>query len=82
MPSWLSSSSAGGINSYRWDLDGDGNFDDATGATPSIVWADFETLLGGAVTEGASYPARLRVTDTLGASGDHATTMVFYRNGR
>ena len=70
----------GGIQSYSWDLDGDGEFDDATGTSPSIVWADFESLLGGTVTEGASYPVSLRVTDKLGASGDHSSTMVFYRN--
>jgi len=70
----------GGIQSYNWDMDGDGQFDDASGASPAFVWADFAALLGGNVTEGASYPVSLRVTDTLGESGTHSSTMVFYRN--
>ena len=28
------------ITSYLWDLDNDGDYDDATGATPSYTWSD------------------------------------------
>ncbi|MFG0251130.1 MAG: SdrD B-like domain-containing protein, partial [Phycisphaeraceae bacterium JB051] len=29
---------------YAWDLDGDGQFDDATGINPIITWAELQTL--------------------------------------
>jgi glucose/arabinose dehydrogenase len=51
----------GGALAYAWDLDGDGAFDDATGATASWTYAS-----PGSVTAG------LRVTDPLGASSDAA----------
>lgn len=44
---------------YGWDLDGDNDFDDATGETPSLTWAQLEAL---DVTDGpASHQVRLRV---------------------
>ena len=44
---------------YGWDLDGDNDFDDATGETPSLTWAQLEALN---VTDGpASHEVRLRV---------------------
>jgi len=52
-----SSDPDGSIASYSWDLDGDGAFDDASGATPSFTY----TVTG-------TYTARLRVTDNAGAS--------------
>lgn len=55
-----------GTLTYEWDIDGDGSFDDATGATPSVSPAvPFEGLAG------------LRVTDDLGvASVDYAPVTV------
>lgn len=47
---------AGHALTYAWDLDGDGEFDDATGVT-----ADFFA------EDDGSYTVRLRVTDSLGA---------------
>ena len=41
---------------YAWDLDGDGQFDDATGARPSATFA------------AGTYAVRLRVTDASGVS--------------
>ena len=29
---------------YAWDLDADGSFDDATGLSPTLTWADLEAL--------------------------------------
>jgi serine protease len=45
----------GFITSYEWDLDADGQFDDATGATPSFTPPD-----------SGSIPIALRVTDNDG----------------
>jgi PKD repeat protein len=43
---------------YAWDLDADGQYDDSTSVTPSFTYP----------TAGR-YPVKLRVTDSLGASG-------------
>lgn len=54
----------GTILSYEWDLDDDGEFDDATGATPTKTWA-------------APYTGdiSLRVTDNKGATDIDSTTL-------
>jgi PKD repeat protein len=44
--------------SYTWDLDGDGQFDDSTSATPSYTYSTI-----------ANYTVRLRATDDQGAFG-------------
>ena len=49
---------------YVWDLDGDGQFDDATGETAAATYA----------TQG-QHTARLRVTDPQGAVGSAAATV-------
>lgn len=49
------------IQEYAWDLDGDGAFDDAFGATPDVT--AFFTAAGP-----GSYLVQLRVTDTTAAS--------------
>jgi hypothetical protein len=49
------------IMSYEWDLDGDGQFDDATGPHPDV------TAFFVAVGPG-TYPIQLRVTDRTGKS--------------
>ncbi len=59
-----SSDPDGTIASYAWDLDNDGQFDDASGATASRSFA----------TPG-TYTVRLRVTDNRGAA-DTATSAV------
>ena len=46
---------------FSWDLNGDGNFNDASGATPQFTWAQ---LLALGVNDGAhAYHVRLRVDD-------------------
>ena len=52
-----SSDPDGSISAYAWDLDGDGQFDDATGQNPSHTY-----------TAAGSYAVKLRVTDDQGAS--------------
>ncbi|MEO5609420.1 MAG: M36 family metallopeptidase [Ornithinibacter sp.] len=48
--------SAGEVATYEWDLDNDGQFDDATGATPTFA----------AVGQDGVQPIGLRVTDAFG----------------
>lgn len=54
------------IADYDWDLDGDGQFDDATGAVPDVS-AFFQGAGPG------SYLIQLRVTDTSGTSFPSST---------
>jgi glucose/arabinose dehydrogenase len=49
--------SSGDTLTYAWDLDGDGQFDDATGVAPSFTYA-----------VSGSYSARLKVTDQAARS--------------
>jgi hypothetical protein len=51
---------------YEWDLDGDGQFDDATGPTPSFT----------AVGQDGVFPVCLRVTDSIGDSGESCSFVV------
>ena len=44
---------------FHWDLDGDGQYDDATG--PEVTWT---------FADPGSYPVRLRVTDARGETGN------------
>lgn len=57
--------SAGAIVSYEWDYDSDGQFDDATGATP-----DF-----GMVGDNGVFIVGLRVTTSDGISDEDTTTV-------
>lgn len=46
--------------SYSWDVNGDGTFGDATGATPTLTWSQLEALgLGGP----GSYSPSVRIDD-------------------
>ena len=57
--------SNGHIIAYEWDLDNDGQYDDATGSTPSWSWST-----------GGSHPIFLKVTDNEDAT-DTDGTMVY-----
>ncbi|WP_406694298.1 PKD domain-containing protein [Singulisphaera sp. Ch08] len=49
---------------YEWDLNGDGVFTDATGARPTLSWAQLQAL---GIDDGpASFTAHVRVTDVYG----------------
>ena len=63
------------IASYRWDLDDDGAFDDAEGATPCVPWENLQELAANTLL-----PVRLQVTDTHGATEVAATTLNIHRN--
>ena len=40
----LDASGSAGATSYAWDLDNDGDYDDATGVSPSVPWATLASL--------------------------------------
>ena len=50
---------------YTWDLNGDGDFGDATGVNPTLAWAELIAL---GISDGphAAYPPRVRVDDQQG----------------
>lgn len=49
--------------SYSWDINGDGMFGDATGASPSLTWGE---LLALGIAGQQSYDVRVRVDDSFG----------------
>jgi hypothetical protein len=71
-----SSPYAGEALTYGWDLDGNGDYADASGATPTVPWATLAALAdAGALTVGQPSPLALRVTDSLGGVGQASTTV-------
>ena len=50
------------IVSYEWDLDDDGEYDDASGPAPVVPWAQ---LAGLGLAAGSDYTISLKVTDSL-----------------
>ena len=56
---------AGNVTTYEWDLDGDTQYDDATGATPDFT----------AVGRDGVFPVGLRVTDAFGNSDTDTSTV-------
>ncbi|MHC2998145.1 hypothetical protein OB08_02495 [Microbacterium sp. HJ5] len=60
-----SDASAGAIASYEWDLDGDGQYDDATGPTPTFT----------TVGQDGVFTIGLRVTDEFGRTAEASTTV-------
>ena len=67
------------IQSYEWDLDHDGAFDDASGKLPLPVnWDDVAALVcGGTCAPDHDYPIALRVTDTHANSASAPTVVRF-----
>ena len=66
------------IAAYAWDLDGDGEHDDAEGRTPlPVAWATVRTLVcGGVCLTDHDYPLSLRVTDLRGDHGTDTATVI------
>jgi hypothetical protein len=59
---------------YAWDLNGDGDFADATGASPTLTWAQLEAL---GINDGpASFTVTLRVTSGTKTDEDTADLTV------
>jgi hypothetical protein len=59
------SNDGGGLVGYSWDLNGDGNYGDATGASPTMSYSDLVKMDG--YTAGRTIG--LRVTDNEGSIG-------------
>ncbi len=56
-----------------WDLDGDGQYDDAMGATPTVPWEELADL-----PEGAPNAIGVEVRDAAGESSRRQTTLTIY----
>ncbi len=52
---------------FTWDLDADGQFDDATGPTPSVTWAQLQAL---GIDDDGTHPISVRVDDGRGGTVD------------
>lgn len=64
------------VTAYAWDLDGDGEFDDASGAGQLLGWGQVrDVVCGGACVAASPYPVAVRVTDRLGLTGEAAATV-------
>ncbi len=66
----------GVVVAFHWDLDNDGVFDDAEGATPSVSWDQLEALGYGT----GVFTIELRVTDDGGLSTTASSTVTVYDN--
>lgn len=73
----LSASTTAADPVYSWDVNGDGNFGDATGANPLLTWSDLQML---GINDGPNadfYYVRAQVTDALmGVSVSSPTSLV------
>ena len=54
---------------FTWDLDGDGDYDDASGATPVVPWEQLA-----AMAENVAHDVRVRADDGQGRAVDAPTT--------
>jgi CSLREA domain-containing protein len=63
---------------YSWDINGDGVFTDATGATPTLTWAQLNAL--GIVNGPSSFTVQLRVDDGQGHVVTSAATTLSVLN--
>jgi hypothetical protein len=50
-----------GLLSLQWDIDGDGDFSDATGADPTVSWSALQTA---GVDDSGLYNVRVRANCT------------------
>lgn len=56
-----------------WDLDNNGQFNDANGATPTVPWANLQNL-----PRNQAIPIRIRVRDAAGLEATAQTTLSIY----
>ena len=70
-----SASVAGPTATYTWDVNDDGTFGDATGATPTLTWAALE-VLGITNGGGGAQPITVQVTEASSTSTAETTLTV------
>ena len=58
---------------YTWELNGDNSFDDATGISPSLSWAQLQSF--GITDSDQPYPIEVRVDDGVGDSDEASGTI-------
>lgn len=64
------------VEAYAWDLDDDGEYDDAEGAKPVLTWTQVRQLFcGGSCEMAKAYPVAVRVTDRLGYANEATAQM-------
>ncbi|MFG0249172.1 MAG: SdrD B-like domain-containing protein, partial [Phycisphaeraceae bacterium JB051] len=59
---------------YAWDLDEDGQYDDAYGTQPTLTWEEVQNL--GLPTDGSTSTIRVQVTDVSGITHDTGTLTI------
>ncbi len=57
----------GGPLTYEWDLDGDGNFGDASGSSPVLSWAALQSF---GINDDGNYNLAIRANDGNGGIGN------------
>lgn len=63
---------------FAWDIDGDGEFDDASGPTPKLTWKMLESL-DMPIRDQGSYDIQVRVTDiALEMTAEDITSLVVH----
>ena len=58
---------------YNWDVDNDGQYDDATGANPTVSWATLVSL--GIDDDGGPLTIGLEVDDTISGTDTATVTL-------
>jgi hypothetical protein len=58
---------------YNWDIDDDGNYDDATGETPTISWSELVSL---GLNDNGIYSIGLEVSDGVSSDTDSTTVTI------
>jgi uncharacterized delta-60 repeat protein len=67
-----SSDPDGDALSFAWDLDGDGQYDDVAGVSPSLTWAE---LVGLGIADDGSFSFGLQVDDGHGGQAEAFTVL-------
>jgi len=63
--------------SFTWDVNGDGTYGDATGATPTLTWTQLKALN---IKDNGTFTAKVRVTDSKGAATTSAGKTITVNN--